>query len=148
MQLNLIQDLLDLAKQENLTFTFNKGLFSLIQNIDMAFKTLLFISQTKRIETKVEFDNNDSDFLNNIVGDENRFQQIFLNFLSNSMKFTNSGGKVTVAIKVKKITKFGQNSDIIAEEPLVPDARPSSSSLELIPYNEKVKIETSDSGLM
>lgn len=40
MQLNLINDLLDLAKQENTTFTLNKNLFSLKKNVEEAFKTL------------------------------------------------------------------------------------------------------------
>ena len=35
-----------------------------------------------------------------IHGDQRRYLQILLNFLSNSLKFTNKGGNVTVAVSV------------------------------------------------
>ena len=35
-----------------------------------------------------------------IFGDERRFLQILSNFLSNSLKFTNPGGSVTVKLKI------------------------------------------------
>jgi signal transduction histidine kinase len=44
MLLNLINDLLDLAKQENLTFELNKSYFNLIGTIQDTFKVLEFLS--------------------------------------------------------------------------------------------------------
>ena len=44
MMINLINDLLDLAKQENLSFQFHKSYFNLIEAVNNAFKTLEFLS--------------------------------------------------------------------------------------------------------
>ena len=38
--------------------------------------------------------------MSSIFGDERRFLQILSNFLSNSLKFTNPGGSVTVKLKI------------------------------------------------
>jgi signal transduction histidine kinase len=42
-------------------------------------------------------------FLKRILGDERRYLQILLNFLSNSIKFTNEKGKILVNIKINKL---------------------------------------------
>lgn len=36
----------------------------------------------------------------NMQGDENRYLQILLNFISNALKFTNSNGKIIVETRV------------------------------------------------
>ena len=51
MLLNLINDLLDLAKQEKLTFQLNNNFFSLIDAVEATIKQLEFISNVKNIET-------------------------------------------------------------------------------------------------
>ena len=51
MLINLIDDLLDLAKEESLTFTFNKIYFNMIEVINGAFNTLQFISESKNLST-------------------------------------------------------------------------------------------------
>ena len=44
MLLNLINDLLDLAKHEKLTFKVNKDYFNLISTIENTFKTMDFLA--------------------------------------------------------------------------------------------------------
>jgi signal transduction histidine kinase len=41
---------------------------------------------------------NQEKFFENIFGDEKRYEQILLNFLSNALKFTPSEGKVDVVL--------------------------------------------------
>ena len=103
MLLNLINDLLDLAKQEKLTFKLDKDFFDLSEAVDSAFRTLEFLSKKKNIQTVKTFDK--LSLFSNLFGDRNRFEQIFINFLSNALKFTHDGGKVEVKVNSKKMVK-------------------------------------------
>jgi signal transduction histidine kinase len=47
MLLNLINDLLDLAKQERLTFELNKSYFNLIETITSTIQTMQFLADQK-----------------------------------------------------------------------------------------------------
>jgi len=45
-----------------------------------------------------------------IYGDQNRFEQIFINFVSNALKFTPEGGTVEVKLVSKKLYQAGAAS--------------------------------------
>ena len=47
----------------------------------------------------------DSVFLNNINGDENRFLQVIINFLSNSLKFSNKDSEIIIHLEVLELQK-------------------------------------------
>mmetsp|Transcript_12667 Transcript_12667/g.19689 ORF Transcript_12667/g.19689 Transcript_12667/m.19689 type:complete len:156 (+) Transcript_12667:1130-1597(+) len=98
MLLTLINDLLDLAKQQKFTFQFNLSFFDLVNASKNAFKTLEFLAKTKQIRTIVDHDPAQSELLQRIFGDENRFEQIFLNLVSNALKFTNQDGTVRIGL--------------------------------------------------
>ena len=62
---------------------------------------LMHSASEKGIELKAEIDfKNNLELIEAIHGDENRILQILLNFLSNSLKFTDKGGSITVRIEI------------------------------------------------
>ena len=98
---NLINDLLDLAKLENCKFELNNEPFNLMQVINGSFHILHNMAKQRGITLRAVIDEQDNiGLVQSIYGDERRYLQILLNFLSNSLKFTNKGGTVTVMINI------------------------------------------------
>jgi len=109
MMENLINDLLDLAKLENNAFTLSSDYFSLSCAIYEAFRIVSHTASKNLISLRATIDDQSSlDLIHSILGDKRRYMQILLNFLSNAIKFTNSYGSVTIAIKLKdhQLVKF------------------------------------------
>ena len=101
MMENLINDLLDLAKLENNSFSLTQEYFNLGSTIYEAFQILISTANQSNIEFRAEIDElKNLDMIQQIHGDKRRYLQILLNFLSNSLKFTNNKGRVTVALKI------------------------------------------------
>lgn len=98
---NLINDLLDLAKLENNSFNINNEYFDLTKTIYEAFQIISYQATANNIELEAEIDDpKNMHILKHIYGDERRFLQILLNFLSNSLKFSMEGGKVKVRVNI------------------------------------------------
>ena len=98
---SLINDLLDLAKLENNSFSFTSEFFSLSQLIFDALKMLQFSAQQQEVALSAEIDSLATlDLIQAIQGDSKRYLQFLLNFLSNALKFTNQNGEIKVSIKV------------------------------------------------
>jgi signal transduction histidine kinase len=74
MLINLVNDLLDLAKKENLTFQLHKGYFNLIRSIQQSFETLKFISDSRIIQTVLDINPYHVKFFEQVYGDSNRYQ--------------------------------------------------------------------------
>ena len=79
---------MDLAKTEQMQFELNNEFFDVTKTVERAFDTLSYFGEQKNIKPKMVIDKQIEIFFKNIKGDENRFTQIFLNFLSNAFKFT------------------------------------------------------------
>ena len=114
MLLNLINDLLDLAKQEKQTFAFNQKYFSLEQSVLTSFKTLEFMSSKKDIKMKLTIDPEERKYFHAIYGDENRYEQILINFLSNALKFSSSSSTVEVRLKAS-VSEMASKPQILVE---------------------------------
>ncbi len=97
----LMMDLLDLAQMENNTFKINKANFPLQDVIKDAFKVVQHIANENRVQLLApEFKENEEIFFRAIFGDRNRYQQVLVNFLSNSLKFSDSGSCINVNVQL------------------------------------------------
>ena len=97
---NLINDLLDLAKMDTSTFTLTIDEFNMLDVIAEAYQILLFQAEQKGVKLLLEFNQSSPFIFRRVHGDRRRFLQILLNFVSNSLKFTNSGGFVRIQLAV------------------------------------------------
>jgi len=50
------------------------------------------LASEKKIDLSLKIDKKLKPFLKNLKGDENRYTQLFTNFISNSLKFTPNNG--------------------------------------------------------
>jgi len=113
---NLINDLMDLAKMENDKFKLFINNFDLTQAVSHTLQILLQQATTKDIAFQVKIDHEyNIPLLQNLMGDQQRVEQVFLNIVSNSLKFTPQRGKIKIYIKVQEqnlvLEKF--NNDIL-----------------------------------
>ena len=70
---NLINDLLDLAKSENNTLSFNNGFFDLTDVIQEVFKVSGFEADDKKITLRAEIDSRSSlDLIKSVEADKLR----------------------------------------------------------------------------
>lgn len=103
-QLRLTNNLLDITKMNSGEIKFNK------KNIDIVFLTKV-IAQS--VEPYANQKNINMNFKSNTESkimsvDEEKFERIILNILSNAMKFTESGGDITITINEKIRSKLIQ----------------------------------------
>ena len=62
---------------------------------------LQFSANDIGVDLQAEIDQQSNlDLIQRIYGDKRRYVQLLLNFLSNSLKFTNRGGKIKARIKI------------------------------------------------
>ncbi len=94
--LNLINDLLDLAKFENKSFSICPTFFNLEIALKEANSTLQFMASHKKINSSIKISDRDSSLLSQSYGDSGRLKQVIVNLMSNALKFTSEGGKVEV----------------------------------------------------
>ena len=81
-----------------MTFDLNNKPFDLKQTIQRSFETMDFLAVEKKINLVLKVDDKLSPFLSNLVGDEGRYTQILLNFLSNALKFSFEDGQISVSL--------------------------------------------------
>jgi two-component system sensor histidine kinase/response regulator len=86
---NLINDLLDMAKIKAAVFRLSFHEFNLIQAIAKVFQILEYQAEFKKIKFYLQIDSRNPQSLRRVIGDERRISQILINFISNSLKFTN-----------------------------------------------------------
>ena len=147
---NLISDMMDLAKFETQTFTFNYEYFNILDVINKSFEQVRYLADEKGIKLKQSTQNlclinkkavqksyeripslsseetpkvsvsscmdlklqdfevdqlpqnlpEDLLVLQNIYGDQRRYLQLILNFLSNALKFTPKDGSIQIRVNI------------------------------------------------
>lgn len=102
--LTLINDILDISKVESGKLKLNPLTFSLVETVE----NLVNISQPMVKEKGMEFSfhihNMDKEYL---YTDQLRLNQIYINILSNAIKYTGNGGRVGVELREEESTKSG-----------------------------------------
>ncbi len=90
--LELINDILDLSKVESGTDELHEEVVEVHEVISAAAKLVIGRAQKDSIKLEIET----SEKLPSFRGDRRKFMQILVNLLSNGIKFTEEGGKVTL----------------------------------------------------
>lgn len=97
-QLRLVNNLLDITELHSNQLKLN------LRNVDIIFLTKLIIESVniyaKQKKINLDFKSNISN--KNIAIDDEKYERIILNILSNAIKFTPEGGKIAVEIKENK----------------------------------------------
>jgi PAS domain S-box-containing protein len=93
-QAQLVSDLLDLSRLQLGKFSLNRQVVSLTKTINDAVETVRAEALAKGLDVKIEMSNE----LIFVDGDPLRMEQIVWNLLNNAVKFTPSGGSVTVKL--------------------------------------------------
>lgn len=96
--LNILNNVLDLSKIEAGKLRQESFRFSLRETLNKTKQTFKHIAEEKKIDFSIDVADNVPDIL---WGDQLKLNQIFLNLVSNAIKFT-SKGFVKVTVKVKK----------------------------------------------
>ena len=102
--LTLINDILDISKVESGKLKLSPHNFSIVETVE----NLVTVSQPMIKEKNIEFSFNINQMEKEyIYTDQLRLNQIYINILSNAIKYTEPGGRVSVDLRQEKSEKPG-----------------------------------------
>ncbi len=102
--LTLINDILDISKVESGKLKLSPQTFSVIETVENLENILQPMIKEKKIDFDITLSNMETEYL---YADALRLNQIFINILSNAVKYTESGGRVTASVYEEKSKKPG-----------------------------------------
>ncbi len=102
--LNLINEVLDMSKVETGKLSLNEEEFSLPDMLQDIMEVIKPNMAAKSQNLKVDIENLRHE---KVLGDVVRLQQVFMNLISNSVKYTHEGGQITLRICEKPSTSSG-----------------------------------------
>jgi signal transduction histidine kinase len=100
--LQLINDVLDLAKVEAGKMELNPEIFSVLNAVEEVCAVIKTIAQKKQIKVAIKI----SPDLEAVQLDLQKFKQVLYNLLSNAIKFTDAGGKVEIVASSREGNQF------------------------------------------
>lgn len=98
--LSLINDILDVSKIESGKMLLVEEEFSLAEQFETMVNIITPQIKAKRQELSVEIEHVIHE---NVIGDSLRLQQVFMNIVSNAIKYTPEGGKISIRLKEAEV---------------------------------------------
>lgn len=92
----LINDILTLSEIENKDFLTNAQRVNINESIQDVYYIMEHVASSKNIHLNYDFNSTEKDLF--IYGDNDKFKQMIINLVDNSIKYTNSEGKVDIEI--------------------------------------------------
>ena len=95
--IGVVNDILDISKIESGKIEIEKSYFNIIDELENIIETYAIEASKKDIDFSIWLDPQLSNFL--VHSDYGKIKQVLINLISNSIKFTNSGESINVAIE-------------------------------------------------
>ncbi len=139
--LTLINDILDLAKIEAGRLNLQPAPFALSEVFEQLLESLSPQIEAKRLELQLSLEGCPT----NLVADPVRFKQILLNLLSNSVKFTPSGGTISVTTRRVQGSQFTVHGGVVSgSEPSTANGEPRGNWVEIAVQDTGIGIKAED----
>lgn len=106
--LELVSDLLDVSKYEAGNIAFDKASVPVSRFIDPILRQMEVQFRQKKVSLSTSY----TDRLPNVYVDAQKTEQVMMNFLSNALKFTKSGGVITIATEAITETLHTELEDL------------------------------------
>lgn len=101
--LSLVNDILQVYKIEEKKITIENSVFNLSDELNSIIESLQFLAIKNNNKLKLEIDENIPEFL---ISDKVRLSQIFMNLITNSLKFTENGFVKVIAKQLRFESHF------------------------------------------
>ena len=123
---NIINDILDISKIEGGRLELREEIVSIGESVEACRRIIATMAQAAGVSLSINLPNS----LPPIRSDQVRFQQILLNIMSNAVKFTPSGGRVSVSAAI------GADGAVVAVEDTGIGMKPEDIAVALEPFRQ------------
>lgn len=93
----MVEELLDFSRMQNGHFTLQNSNMDILAELGDA--VLMYSDKARREQIKIIYD--EPEMLPIVYGDKNRIRQVFINVIDNALKYSDTGGTVTIKADVK-----------------------------------------------